>query len=72
MLALLFVTLSVLAGWYARRMVLLGPLIAVAVYAALVFADRASTDTPVVALAILAEVGLASGLFARKLTAVAR
>jgi hypothetical protein len=63
---LLIVAIAGALGWYARRRsVLLVPVVAAFVYGAIVLGIGAGRDTPIVAVAILAEVGLAAGLTAR-------
>ncbi|MEO8099479.1 MAG: hypothetical protein ABI811_17405 [Acidobacteriota bacterium] len=67
---LLLIAMAVAAGWYARRkLILLVPLLAVAVYALVLFTTGLGRDTPVVMLALVAEICVAGGMFARKWTA---
>lgn len=67
MTLLLIVALAGALGWYARRSwVLLLPVAIAFASGVIVLAFGAGRDTPMLAVAILAEVGLAAGLTARR------
>ncbi|MEP6962203.1 MAG: hypothetical protein ABI995_08995 [Acidobacteriota bacterium] len=64
---LLIVAIAVAAGWFfPRKIVLIAPASLVPAYAVLVYFGRVGTDTPIVALAIVSEICVAGGIFARR------
>jgi uncharacterized membrane protein len=64
---LLVVAVAAVAGWHVRRTALvLLPLLAAVIYGAAVFVGGAGRDGPVLALAVLAEVGLGAGVLGRR------
>ena len=73
MAALALLAVMIIAGWFIRRtMILLLPLIVAAGYIVAVFGAGIGRDTPILFLAILAELGLVAGLVGRKYLAASR